>query len=69
MPTANDNQKRTDQMMKDQARMQQGQTGTTIINNDQSTKTSNQNNQNVSTVQYVGNPSPGFKQAAGSNVG
>jgi len=69
MPTANDNQKRTDQMMKDQARMQQGQTGTTIINNDQSTKTSNQNNQNVSTVQFVGNPSPGFKQAAGSNVG
>jgi hypothetical protein len=69
MPTANDNQKRTDQMMKDQARMQQGQTGTTIIHNDQSTKTSNQNNQNVSTVQYVGNPSPGFKQAAGSNVG
>ena len=68
-PTANDNQKRTEQMMKDQARMQQGQTGTTIINNDQSTKTSNQNNQNVSTVQYVGNPSPGFKQAAGSNVG
>ena len=69
MPTANDNQKRTEQMMKDQARMQQGQTGTTIINNDQSTKTSNQNNQNVSTVQFVGNPSPGFKQAAGSNVG
>ena len=69
MPTANDNQKRTDQMMKDQARMQQGQTGTTNIYNDQSTKTSNQSNQNVSTVQYVGNPSPGFKQAAGSNVG
>ena len=70
MPTANDNQKRTDQMMKDQVGLSAfGGAGTTIIHNDQSTKTSNQNNQNVSTVQYVGNPSPGFKQAAGSNVG
>jgi hypothetical protein len=70
MPTANDNQKRTDQMTKDQVGLSAfGGAGTTIIHNDQSTKTSHQNNQNVSTVQYVGNPSPGFKQAAGSNVG
>jgi len=68
MPTANDNQQRTDQMMKDQAKLSAfGGAGTTTIINDQSVKTSNQSNSNISTTSFVGNPSPGFKQAAGSN--
>ena len=68
MPTANDNQQRTDQMMKDQTKLSAfGGAGTTQIFNDQSVKTSNQSNSNISTTSFVGNPSPGFKQAAGSN--
>ena len=67
MPTANDNEQRTNQMMKDQARMQQGQKSSTTVINDQSKRTTNNSNQTISTSSYVGNPDIGMKQASSSN--
>lgn len=67
MPTANDNEQRTNQMMQDQAKMQQGQRSSVAVVTDNS-KSSISNSSSVKSVStFAGNPDLAIRMATQTN--